>query len=151
VVVATEADIAQLSPAVSSLSSSSASASGSHSPGAYLLGTGDTGTTKAMATLGLLNGTICMIGACFMSSPYPNWSPTGPLSNTTSNENLHMPTSNEQHEVKGENAEDAVINTHNVGLPVSYVMTQRHSFPCCGYRCLAMQPVDWRYSRRRNS
>jgi hypothetical protein len=79
--------------------------------------------------MGLLNGTMGMIGARFMSSPHPNWSPTGPLVTTTSNERLRAPTDNEPHEVKDEKADETVVNTHNVGLPVSYVMTQTTQFP----------------------
>ena len=53
VVVATESDVAKFGTA-------------GLSPGAYVLGTGDTGTAKALASLGVFYGGLGILGARFM-------------------------------------------------------------------------------------
>lgn len=62
VVVATRADMAKLGPSLVKAG-----------PGAYAIGTGDTGVAKAIACLGVLYGAIGVIGSRCMRIPHPDW------------------------------------------------------------------------------
>lgn len=105
VVVATETDIAKLHL-------------GTPGPGAYVLGTGDTGTAKAMASLGVLYGALGMLGSRFMSVPHPDWTPQAPSLD------------GEKHAMKESDPKElrspAVSN--DIGLPVSYVTSSTSQF-----------------------
>jgi MFS family permease len=107
VVVATAADLAQW-PHVST------------GPGAYVLGTGDTGTAKAMASLGVVYGAVGMLGSRFMTVPHPDWTPTGAVGKKE--EIL-----SKQEQMKEPNA--VSVNTNDIGLPVSYVTRSTSQFP----------------------
>lgn len=67
VVVATKADIAKCSGLAIC------------EPGVYVIGTGDTGVSKAMATLGILYGVVGAIGSRFMRIPHPDWRPNNSI------------------------------------------------------------------------
>jgi hypothetical protein len=110
VVVATEADLAKWSHV-------------STGPGAYALGTGDTGTAKAMGTLGIMYGALGMLGSRFMTLPHPDWTPTGPV--IKKEEAVSDMTSVKQAQVKKPKA----VNTNDIGLPVSYVTRSTYQFP----------------------
>jgi hypothetical protein len=110
VVVATAADLAKW-PHVST------------GPGAYVLGTGDTGTAKAMGTLGIMYGALGMLGSRFMTLPHPDWTPTGSVAKKE--EAVYDTTSVEQEQVKDPKA----VNTNDIGLPVSYVTRSTYQFP----------------------
>lgn len=97
VVVATQADLAKW-PHITT------------GPGAYALGTGDTGIAKAMASFGIMYGALGMLGSRFMSLPHPDWTPNGSVMQTK------------------DNAEKPV-NTNDIGLPVSYVTGSTYQFP----------------------
>mmetsp|Transcript_26729 Transcript_26729/g.54231 ORF Transcript_26729/g.54231 Transcript_26729/m.54231 type:complete len:631 (-) Transcript_26729:303-2195(-) len=101
--VATEADLAR-NPHVST------------GPGAYALGTGDTGTSKALASLGALYGALGLIGSRFMKIPHHDWQPTLGLANTT------------DISAKKDDEPEPAAN-HDVGLPASYVTTNTTQFP----------------------
>ena len=88
-------------------------------PGAYVLGTGDTGTAKALATLGIFYGGLGVLGARYMTVPHPQWSPTTQLIDK-----------------KADHKPDGAVEpntpptpSHNIGLPVDYVMKQTWQFP----------------------
>lgn len=82
-------------------------------PGAYALGTGNTGVAKALGALGFGYGAIGMLGSRFMILPNSDWTPTGPVSS------------------KKEDLEDATpaVNTNDIGLPTSYVTSSTTQFP----------------------
>jgi MFS family permease len=111
VVVATEADVAKMSSTVST------------GPGAYVLGTGDSGTAKALATCAALYGSVGLLGARFMTLPHPNWTPTGPITKKAGVETKE----GEAPEEKSKNVEEE--NTNDIGLPVDYVTTSTIQFP----------------------
>lgn len=94
VVVATEADVAQCSM--------------STGPGVYAIGTGDTGVSKAMATLGVIYGTLGAVASRFMKIPHPDWKPVRD---------------------EGPAVIAAVTETNNIGLPAKYVTTNTKQFP----------------------
>ena len=104
VLVATESDLSKV-PNVTT------------GPGAYALGTGDNGTSKALASLGVFYGALGLIGSRSMKVPHENWTPT--LS------------SNAKEDSPGkESAAEATSTTdHNFGLPASYVTTNTVQFP----------------------
>jgi MFS family permease len=110
VVVATAADLAKW-PHVST------------GPGAYVLGTGDTGTAKAMATLGIMYGAVGMVGSRFMTLPHPDWTPTGPVGKKE--EVVYDMTTAKEEQMK----EPKAVNTNDIGLPVSYVTRSTYQFP----------------------
>jgi MFS family permease len=112
VVVATAADLAKW-PHVAT------------GPGAYVLGTGDTGTAKAMATLGVVYGAVGMVGSRFMTLPHPNWIPTGPVGKKEEKIVYDMTTTGQEQVLK----EPKAINTNDIGLPVSYVTRSTYQFP----------------------
>ncbi|KAL7518960.1 hypothetical protein ACHAWX_003759 [Stephanocyclus meneghinianus] len=114
VVVATEADIAK---AVGTM--------GSEGPGAYAIGTGDTGVAKAMGTLAVVYGCLGAIGSRFMMIPHPEWCPDrhrGTEVVATTNAQLNSTTSSGP----GSNANDS---NNNFGLPASYVTANTTQFP----------------------
>lgn len=96
VVVATEGDISKMHNIETG-------------PGAYKLGTGDTGVAKALGTLGLVYGAMGMIGSRFMALPHSDWTPNGPTT-------------------KGKEDKESV-STNDVGLPTSYVTSSTTQFP----------------------
>lgn len=95
VVVATETDVAKLHLSTGA--------------GAYVLGTGDTGTAKAMASLGVAYGVLGTLGARFMSLPHPDWTPNGPL--------------------QQKEEPDKPMEHFDVGLPVDYVTKSTRQYP----------------------
>lgn len=109
VVVATESDVAKFGTA-------------GLSPGAYVLGTGDTGTAKALASLGVFYGGLGILGARFMTSPHPEWSPTKSKSDDKTDKSAGTI------EAKTTPVVTAAAS-HNIGLPVDYVMKQTWQFP----------------------
>ena len=102
VVVATDADISRYS---------------GHAleAGVYEVGSGDTGVSKALASLGVLYGAIGAIGSRFMRIPHPEWSPKQefPDSKAEMVGNETFPTTEKA----------------NIGLPASYVTTNTRQFP----------------------
>ena len=109
VVVATESDVTKFGTA-------------GLSPGAYVLGTGDTGTAKAMAFLGIFYGGLGILGARFMTSPHPEWSPTKSKTKDKTAKSVET--------IKAETTPVAPATaSHNIGLPVDYVMKQTWQFP----------------------
>jgi MFS family permease len=93
VVVATEADVAKSSGITTC-------------PGVYAVGTGDTGISKAMASLGGVYGVLGTVASRFMKIPHPEWTPT----------------------VGEEKADAKISETNNIGLPASYVTTNTKQF-----------------------
>ncbi|EJK56367.1 hypothetical protein THAOC_23757, partial [Thalassiosira oceanica] len=71
--------------------------------GVYQVGSGDTGVSKALASLGVLYGAIGAIGSRFMMIPHPEWSP-----------GQESPDSK-----AGVDREESIA----IGLPASYVTT----------------------------
>mmetsp|Transcript_6742 Transcript_6742/g.9855 ORF Transcript_6742/g.9855 Transcript_6742/m.9855 type:complete len:729 (-) Transcript_6742:102-2288(-) len=108
VVVATETDVAKLSYVHTG-------------PGAYALGTGDTGAGKAFVSLGLIYGVLGVAGSRFMQIPDPVWVPD-------SMREEHHP-----EEASPDLEETMVKETsktpNDVGLPASYVATNTVQFP----------------------
>jgi hypothetical protein len=109
VVVATEADLAKWSHI-------------STGPGAYVLGTGDTGTAKAIGTLGIMYGALGMLGSRFMSLPHPDWTPTGPAAKKEEAVSTGITTAEREKDPKA-------VNPNDIGLPVSYVTRSTYQFP----------------------
>ncbi|KAL7499289.1 hypothetical protein ACHAWT_006910 [Skeletonema menzelii] len=99
VVVATEADVAKISSMTS--------------PGVYVIGTGDTGVSKAMASLGVVYGGLGAFASRFMKIPHPEWTPERAVISTSAQGN----------------GEEASNETNNIGLPASYVTTNTMQFP----------------------
>lgn len=99
VVVATDSDLAKMHQETMG-------------PGAYVLGTGDTGTAKAMATLGVAYGALGMLGSRFMKMPHPLWTPEGPVKAP-----------------KDDNADAPAVNTNDIGLPLRYATYSTTQFP----------------------
>ncbi|KAL7551857.1 hypothetical protein ACHAWF_015065 [Thalassiosira exigua] len=99
VVVATEADVAKCADLAAS------------GPGVYAVGTGDTGASAALASLGIGLGVLGMIGSRFMTIPHPDWKPEG-----------IAPSGNDS-------ARRETTASINVGLPASYVTTNTRQFP----------------------
>ncbi len=85
-------------------------------PGAYALGTGDSGTSKAMACLGLCYGALGMLGSRFMSIPHPDWIPNRENKTKVKDEESPEPTT-------------TAVNTNDIGLPVDYVTSSTRQFP----------------------
>ena len=104
VVVATDADISRYA------------GNSSMGAGVYTVGSGDTGVSKALASLGVLYGVIGAIGSRFMKIPHTDWSPQQKSSDSK------FP------EVDG-NKSLATTETANIGLPASYVTTNTRQFP----------------------
>jgi len=96
VVVATDADISRHSGQ-------------NMGAGVYQVGSGDTGVSKALASLGVLYGAIGAIGSRFMMIPHPEWSP-----------GQESPDSK-----AGVDREESIA----IGLPASYVTTNTRQFP----------------------
>lgn len=87
-------------------------------PGAYALGTGDTGAAKALWAMGSLYGCMGILGSRFMMLPNSNWTPTGPV----------MEISND--ESKRRNLETSQSsNKNDIGLPSSYVTSSTTQYP----------------------
>ena len=101
VVVATESDLAKASNVLTG-------------PGAYVLGSGDTGIAQAFGALGLGYGILGMLGSRFMSVPHADWTPAGP----TKKKNCDLDESTFQN-----------ANANDVGLPASYVTSSTKQFP----------------------
>lgn len=99
IIVATESDLARLS-------------SISTGPGVYDLNTGDTGTAKALASMGIFYGLLGSFGATNMRIPHPDWKP-----NTVSKADIEV-------EGKNQSKEEDI----NYGLPASYVTTNTIQF-----------------------
>ena len=100
VVVATEADVAKCSGLVTTPA------------GVYaIVGTGDTGISKALASMGVLCGGLGALGSRFMQIPHPEWKPDG---NDDSTKSAVLTDTNE---------------STNSGLPASYVTTNTKQFP----------------------
>ena len=102
-------------------------------PGAYVLGTGDTGTAKAMGTLSAVYGALGMLGSRFMALPHPDWSPesSGKPSQDKAVSDIemnHTQTANEEQE-EPRAPEPKLENVNNIGLPVDYVTTSTRQFP----------------------
>ncbi len=102
VVVATEADVAKISNSLR--------------PGVYAIGTGDTGVSKAMTSLGVLYGGLGALASRFMKIPHPEWTPERSVTVTSA------PTHDSE-----EKADAASPN--NIGLSASYVTTNTMQFP----------------------
>ena len=75
----------------------------------YAIGTGNSGVSKAMASLGVLYGVLGAVASRFMTVPHPDWRPDRTLSMTASD---------------GENN-----HSNNIGLPATYVTTNTVQFP----------------------
>lgn len=103
VVVATKADIAKCSGLALC------------EPGVYAIGTGDTGVSKAMATLGALYGVLGAVGSRFMQIPHPDWRPN----NSVGDSNVRVGLTNNCHPDK------EVRDSNDVGLPASYAISTR--------------------------
>lgn len=104
--VATEGDVAR----VSNISTEA---------GAYLLGTGDTGTAKAFATLGLGYGIMGLLVSHFIILPNPKWTPNGSVDSGEGNGRN-----------KAKQSTTATIQTPNdFGLPIAYVTSSTTQFP----------------------
>ena len=86
-------------------------------PGAYVLGTGDSGTAKALATLSVFYGSLGLLGARFMRTPHVAWSPNV---STGADENTNPSTSSE---------ETSQVAPNDYGLPVDYVTQKTSQFP----------------------
>jgi MFS family permease len=84
--------------------------------GAYLLGTGDTGTAKSLVTLGLGYGVIGLLGSRFMILPHRCWTPDGPFR------------LQEEHKAK-DAGRLSTKNPIDFGLPTSYVTSSTTQFP----------------------
>lgn len=97
VVVATEADVTKFS-------------TDSMKSGVYAIGAGDTGVSKAMATLGVFYGGLGALGSRFMQIPHPDWKP-------------------ENASVAQDGKENEAVESNNIGLPASYVTTNTRQFP----------------------
>lgn len=95
-------------------------------PGAYALGSGDTGAAKAFWSMGLLYGGMGLLGSRFMMLPNSNWTPTGPVSESSmlktqlQNDNSLEPT---------ETKPSKMTNTNDVGLSSSYVTSSTTQYP----------------------
>ena len=83
--------------------------------GAYVLGTGDTGTSKTLATLWLGYGALGALGARTMKLPHPAWEPTKPADKSANSSTT--------------NATTLPSSKHNIGLPVDFVTTKTRQFP----------------------
>jgi len=103
VIVATELDVSKL-PNVT------------RGPGVYALGTGDTGVSKALGSLGLAYGALGLLGSRFMMVPHPQWS-LAPLDAKDRGEGV------------GKNTDIRINENNNFGLPASYVTTNTLQFP----------------------
>jgi hypothetical protein len=108
VVVATEGDLAKIHNITTG-------------PGAYALGSGDTGISKAFGALGAGYGIAGMLGSRFMCLPHYNWTPTGPIITTTED-----PTTTTGTAIK---EASSVTNMNDIGLPTSYVTWSTSQFP----------------------
>jgi MFS family permease len=92
-------------------------------PGAYVLGTGDTGVAKAMGSLGLFYGALGILGSRFMSLPHPDWTPT--KSSEVSKSTYSSKSSSSDTEAEKNEA----VNSNNIGLPMDYVTRSTRQFP----------------------
>jgi hypothetical protein len=122
VVVATEADINKIHSIETG-------------PGAYALGTGDTGAAKAFWAMGSLYGGMGLLGSRFMMLPHSNWTPTGPvtdespkLENEQSHENSIVSTSSSTTSISISSSASA-SNSNDVGLAASYVTSSTTQYP----------------------
>lgn len=104
VVVATVADVAK----------SSGIATG---PGVYAIGTGDTGISKAMASLGVIYGGLGAVASRFMKIPHSDWNPERAVTGGSAADDGK------------EEAAAKSYETNNIGLPASYVTTNTKQFP----------------------
>ena len=104
VLVATESDLSKV-PNVTT------------GPGAYALGTGNNGTSKALASLGVFYGALGLLGSRFMKVPHENWSPS------------NVSNAKEDSPVEESATESTSATDHNFGLPASYVTTNTIQFP----------------------
>jgi hypothetical protein len=107
VVVATEGDLAKIHNITTG-------------PGAYALGSGDTGIAKAFVALGAGYGIAGMLGSRFMCLPHYYWTPTGPIKATTE------ATTTRGAAIKEANSG---TNMNDIGLPTSYVTWSTSQFP----------------------
>jgi MFS family permease len=103
VVVATEADVAKCSGITTC-------------PGVYAIETGDTGISKAMASLGIIYGVLGAVASRFMKIPHPEWIPERASASGSVDDN-------------NEKADAKINATNNFGLPASYVTTNTTQFP----------------------
>ena len=106
VVVATETDIAKHSFHL-------------HGPGAYVLGTGDSGTSSALATLSVCYGGLGVLGARYMRLPHPNWTPESSTQESAAASNTSPSIAEKTSE----------LSDNNYGLPVDYVVRRTMQFP----------------------
>jgi len=85
-------------------------------PGAYVVGSGDTGTAKALGALGLLYGMIGGLGSRLMKIPHPDWVP-------------NLVGENDLSTIKNQVSNDSKAAETNFGLEASYVTTNTMQFP----------------------
>lgn len=97
-------------------------------PGAYALGTGDTGAAKAFLGMGSLYGGMGLLGSRFMMLPNSNWTPTGPVTESPKleNEDGH---GNYITSTNITTTTTTATNSNDVGLPASYVTSSTTQYP----------------------
>mmetsp|Transcript_10495 Transcript_10495/g.29495 ORF Transcript_10495/g.29495 Transcript_10495/m.29495 type:complete len:526 (-) Transcript_10495:1299-2876(-) len=118
VLVATESDLAKV-PNVTT------------GQGAYALGTGDNGTSKALASLGVFYGALGLLGSRFMKVPHENWRPSVASSPKEEESTIEAKSHTTKEEESNEKRTTEAMSTtnHNIGLPASYVTTNTIQFP----------------------
>ena len=99
-------------------------------PGAYVVGTGDAGASRSMASLGLACGVVGAVGSRHMRIPHPDWKPPGWRGDGDGGSSAHTPdgassssSSSSSSSVERGRPEEVV------GLPASYVVTRTAQFP----------------------
>ena len=89
-------------------------------PGAYALGTGDTGAAKALWAMGSLYGGMGILGSRLMMLPNSNWTPTGPVTEASNSQSNPETKSSEVSQSS---------HTNDIGLPSSYVTSSTTQYP----------------------
>jgi MFS family permease len=118
VVVATESDLTKL-PWIDT------------GPGAYVLGSGDTGVAKAFATMGIGYGAMGLLGSRFMILPHPQWEPRVKDKDVTDSSSQETITISDDTLSDDNNQNEATkTNTNNnIGLPAAYVVSSTKQYP----------------------